>query len=267
MASEIRVLIVTGYGLNCEVESKYAWDLAGAQAEMIHYNDLLANPGRLHDYAALMFVGGFSYGDHMTSGHVFAQRARHRLMRDLERFIRDGKLILGACNGFQIMVKLGLLPGLDGDYFTQKLSIVQNDCGMFQNLWVTLRFEPDSPCVFTRGLNGMGLPVRHGEGKVFTLDRTLLRRLEETRCVACRYADPDTGEPTMKFPHNPNRSLNAIAGISDPTGRIFGLMPHPEAYLYPENHPQWDLQLLKGTLPERGLGLLLFRNAVEFLRR
>lgn len=267
MASDIRVLIATGYGLNCEVESKCAWDLAGAQGEMVHYNDILAAPARLHDYAALMLVGGFSYGDHMTSGHVFAQRARHRLMRALERFIDDGKLILGVCNGFQIMVKLGLLPGLDGDHFTQKLSIVQNDCGLFQNLWVTLRFEPDSPCVFTRGLHSMNLPVRHGEGKVFTLDRKLLRRLEETGCVACRYADPDTLDPTMRFPHNPNGSLHAIAGISDPSGRIFGLMPHPEGYLYPENHPHWDLQLLNGTLPERGHGLQLFRNAVEFLRQ
>jgi phosphoribosylformylglycinamidine synthase subunit PurQ / glutaminase len=267
MASSIPVLIITGYGLNCEAESKYAWELAGAQPELMHFNDLLAQPSRLADFAALMFVGGFSYGDHMTSGHVFALRTRHRLSGDLERFIKQGKLILGVCNGFQIMVKLGLLPGLDEDFFTQKVSIMQNDCGTFQNYWVHLRFESGSPCVFTRGLTSLPLPVRHGEGKVFALDKALIRRLESLGCVPCRYADPATGEATQTFPHNPNGSLDAIAGLCDPSGRIFGLMPHPEAYLYPENHPQWEVQRDRGALPPQGLGLMLFRNAVEHLKQ
>jgi phosphoribosylformylglycinamidine synthase subunit PurQ / glutaminase len=265
MASSIPVLIITGYGLNCEAESKYAWELAGANPEFVHFHDLLENPARLHDFAALMIIGGFSYGDHMTSGHVFALRAKHRMSADLQKFIAQGKLIMGVCNGFQIMVKLGLLPGLDHDYFTQKLSIMQNDCGSFQNYWVRLRFESGSPCIFTRGLTSFPLPVRHGEGKVFSLDRNLLQHLESLGCVPCRYADPVTGEPTQEFPHNPNGSLHAIAGLCDPSGRIFGLMPHPEAYLYPENHPQWELQKQKGTLPEHGLGLALFRNAVDHL--
>jgi phosphoribosylformylglycinamidine synthase subunit PurQ / glutaminase len=265
MASSIPVLIITGYGLNCEAESRYAWELAGANPELVHFNDLLARPSRLEDFAALMFIGGFSYGDHMTSGHVFALRTRHRLSAALEQFIEKGRLIMGVCNGFQIMVKLGLLPGLDGDHFTQKLSIMQNDCGTFQNRWVTLRFE-NSPCVFTRGLTSVPLSVRHGEGKVFTRDKGLVERLENSGCIPCRYADPATGEATQKFPHNPNGSLHAIAGLCDPSGRIFGLMPHPEAYLYPENHPQWEIQRQRGRLPEHGLGLLFFRNAVEHLR-
>lgn len=267
MASDIPVLIITGYGLNCEAESQYAWELAGARPELLHFNDLLARPARLRDFAALMFVGGFSYGDHMTSGHVFALRAKQRMSCELKKFIEQGKLILGVCNGFQIMVKLGVLPGLDNNYFTQKLSLMQNDCGTFQNFWVRLRFEPQSPCVFTRGVDFLPLPIRHGEGKVFALDKNLLQRLEALGCVACRYADPMTGEATQRFPHNPNGSLNAIAGLCDPSGRIFGLMPHPEAYLYPENHPHWDLQRQHNTLPEHGLGLRLFRNAVEHLKR
>ena len=266
MGSDIPVLVITGYGLNCEAESGYAWELAGAKPELIHLSDLLAQPALLQNFAALMFGGGFAYGDHMTSGHVFASRARHRLSGELERFIAQGKLIMGVCNGFQIIVKLGLLPGLDGDYFTQKLSLIQNDCGTFQNFWVPLRFEPDSPCVFTRGLPPFSLPIRHGEGKLFTLDKALLRRLESSGCIPCRYADPVTGEATQKFPYNPNGSLNAIAGVCDPSGRIFGMMPHPEAYLYPENHPQWDLQRQNGTLPDHGLGLALFRNAVNHLK-
>jgi phosphoribosylformylglycinamidine synthase subunit PurQ / glutaminase len=266
MASNISVLIITGYGLNCEDESRYAWELAGARPEMIHFSDLLSQPARLSDFAAMMFIGGFAYGDHMTSGHVFALRAKHRLSGELAKFIREGKLILGACNGFQIMVKLGLLPGLDNDYFTQTVSIIQNDCGAFQDRWVRLRFESASPCVFTRGLDFVDLPVRHGEGKVFTLDKKLLQRLESSGCVPCRYSDPRTGAATQEFPYNPNGALNAIAGLCDPTGRVFGLMPHPEAYLYPENHPQWDLQKLRGTLPAQGMGLSFFSNAVAHLR-
>ena len=267
MASDIPVLIITGYGLNCEAESQYAWELAGANPELVHFSDLLEQPALLRKYAGLMFIGGFAYGDHMTSGHVFAARVRHRLSGELESFIAQGKLILGICNGFQIIVKLGLLPGLDGEYFEQKVSIIQNDCGTFQNYWVRLNFESSSPCVFTRGLDPMLLPIRHGEGKVFTLDKNLIQRIENEGCVPCRYADPATGEPTQHYPHNPNGSLNAIAGLCDPTGRIFGMMPHPEAYIYPENHPQWELQRLQGILPEHGLGLGFFRNAVQHLRQ
>ena len=267
MASNLPVLIITGHGLNCEAESKVAWEMAGAQPVLMHFNDLIARPAQLQKYAALMFIGGFAYGDHMTSGHVFALRTRHRLSGELERFIGQGKLILGVCNGFQIMVKLGLLPGLDREYFTQKLSVIQNDCSTFQNRWVHLRFESASPCVFTGGLSHISLPIRHGEGKVFTLDKNLLKRLETLGCVPCRYADPVSGEATREFPYNPNGSLNAIAGLCDPSGRIFGLMPHPESYLYPENHPKWDMQQMHGALPDHGMGLLLFRNAVEHLRK
>ena len=262
-----KILIITGYGLNCETESKVAWELAGASPELVHFNDLLDRPARLRDYRALMFIGGFSYGDHMSSGHVFALRVKHRMREDLQKFIDAGNLVLGVCNGFQIMVKLGLLPGLDNDFFTQTVSLTQNDCGSFQNFWVRLRFESQSPCVFTRGLEFMPLPIRHGEGKIFTLDQDLLSKIEAQGCVACRYADPMTGAATLEFPHNPNGSLNAIAGLCNPTGKIFGLMPHPEAYLHPENHPQWDLQKLRGELPQRGLGLKIFTNAVEYLRQ
>jgi len=261
-----KILIITGYGLNCEAESRHAWTLAGAAPDLVHLNDLLAQPARLHAYAGLMFIGGFSYGDHMGSGLAFAARLRHHLRADLARFIADGKLILGVCNGFQIMVKLGLLPGLDGDYFTQKVALMHNANGSFQNFWITLRFEPRSPCVFTRGLDRMPLPIRHGEGRLFTLDPALLDRIEALGGVPCRYADPATGAATQEFPHNPNGSLRAIAGLCDPTGRVFGLMPHPEACLFPENHPQWDFQALRGPLPAHGPGLRIFQNAVTFLQ-
>lgn len=259
-----RVLIITGYGVNCEAESAHAWKLAGAKPELVHLNDLLSQPGQLEKFQAMMFIGGFSYGDHMTSGHVFALRVKHHMQPQLQKFIDDGKLVLGICNGFQVMTKMGLLPGLDGDYFTPKVSLMQNDCGTFQNFWCDIRFEEKSPCVFTQGLGTLPLPVRHGEGKIFTLDAALLGRIEAEGCVAARYVAKDN-RPTQQFPFNPNGSLNAIAGLCDPTGRIFGMMPHPEAYLFPENHPNWDKQKLAGTLPARGLGLKLFENAVEFI--
>lgn len=265
MQAKPPVLIITGYGVNCEAESKVAWEMAGAAPQLVHLHDLLDQPERLQAFKALMFIGGFSFGDHMGSGHVLALRIRHCLREDLQRFSAGGNLILGVCNGFQVMVKLGLLPGLNQDYFTQRVALMQNDCGTFQNFWVELGFEPKSPCVFTRGLTRMALPIRHGEGKIFTPDKTVLADLEAAHGVACRYLDPQTSEPTQSYPYNPNGSLNAIAGLCDPTGRVFGLMPHPEAYLFPENHPQWIRQKLDGRLPSHGLGLQLFQNAVAFL--
>jgi phosphoribosylformylglycinamidine synthase len=232
----------------------------------MHLGDLVQEPAQLHENQVLMFVGGFSYGDHMGSGHVFGLRVRHRLGDDLARFVADGKLIMGVCNGFQIMTKIGLLPGLEEGQLEQQVALMQNDCGAFQDFWIELGFESDSPCVFTRGLERMPLPIRHGEGKLFTLDKKLIETLEERNCIPCRYIDPTSGEPTMAFPFNPNGSIHAIAGLCDPTGRIFGLMPHPEAYLFPQNHPQWDLQARDGLLPETGLGLELFRNAVRYLQ-
>ena len=256
------VLIITGYGVNCEAESSRAWTLAGANPTLVHLNDLIANPAQLSTYDAMMFIGGFSYGDHMSSGHVFAQRIRHHLRDHLTQFIADGKLILGICNGFQVMTKIGLLPGLHGDYFEPKVALMQNDCGSFQNYWVQIRFEEDSSSIFTKGLGTIALPIRHGEGKLFTLDQGTLAELDQQGCVAARYVDAKNN-PTQQYPDNPNGSLNAIAGLSDPTGQIFGMMPHPEAYLFPQNHPQWDFQQRKGELPTEGLGLKLFRTAVE----
>lgn len=265
MASKPPVLIITGHGVNCEAESRYAWNQAGADVDFLHLHDLLDDSTKLHNYRALMFIGGFSYGDHMGSGQVMAQRLRTRVQDDLQKFVEDDNLVLGVCNGFQVMIKLGLVPGLDGDFFTQRLALMQNNCGTFQNFWVELKFEPGSPCVFTNGLDRMPLPIRHGEGKIYTPDGKVLKAVEAANCVACRYIDPATGEPTQSFPHNPNGSQHAIAGLCDPSGRLFGLMPHPEAYLFPEHHPHWDLDRVRGDLPREGLGMQLFRNAIGYL--
>ncbi len=260
------ILILTGYGLNCEAESAHAWERAGAAPRLVHLHDLIEDPTPLREAAGLMFIGGFSFGDHLGSGLVFANRLRARLRDELQAFIDRGRIAMGVCNGFQILTKLGLLPALDGDSFTQTVSLQQNECGHFQNFWVRIRFEPESPCIFTRGLPAMDLPIRHGEGRVFTASKDVLAKIERKKLVPCRYIDPETGKPTQRFPHNPNGSAKAIAGLCDETGRVFGLMPHPEAYLFPENHPRWDFQKTRGELPEAGAGLALFINAVDYLK-
>ncbi len=266
MASNPSVLIITGYGLNCEAESKLAWELAGAQASLLHLHDLLENPKRLNDFQALMLIGGSSFGNHMGAGQILALRLRLGLQAELERFIEQRKLILGVGNGFQVMLKLGLLPALDKRYFNQSAALAQNENGLFQSRWVKLAFAATTPCVFTRGLGSLDLPISHGEGRFVIPNKDLLNQLEASQGVVCRYLDPLTAEPTMRFPANPNGSLNAIAGLCDPSGLICGLMPHPQAYLFPENHPQWQQQKLAGSLPAEGLGLAIFRNATHYLK-
>jgi len=266
MPSEVKALVITGFGLNCEAETAHAFRLAGAVPEQVHLNDLLDGHRRLDEFHILAFIGGFSFGDHIASGRVLANRLEHRLNEPLQRFIAHGKLIIGICNGFQTMVKLGILPGLDGDYRSQLVTLTWNDTGVFRDAWVHLVVERDCTCVFTRGLERLDLPIRHGEGKFVTLDQKVLERLENERLVALRYADPTTGEPTSRYPHNPNGSEAAIAGICDPTGRVFGMMPHPEAYLFPWNHPHWSRWQVSGDPPQEGGGLAVFRNAVAFAR-
>ena len=266
MASDVQALIITGFGLNCEAETAHAFRLAGAAPEKVHLSDLLDGRRSLAEFHILAIIGGFSFGDHIASGRVLANRLKHRLDEPIQRFIASGKLVIGICNGFQTMAKLGILPGLDRNYRRQTVTLANNDCGSFRDAWVHLRIEPDSPCIFTRGLEWLDVPVRHGEGKFLTLDDKVLERLERERLVACRYADPETHEPTARFPHNPNGSVGAIAGICDPTGRVFGLMPHPEAHLFPWNHPHWTRRTISGDQPAEGEGVAIFRNAVSFAR-
>ena len=259
-----KIIIITGYGVNCEAESAYAWKLAGAEPSLVHINDLLTNPDQILNYNIMMFIGGFSYGDHMTSGHVFAQRIKQHMQGSLLKFISQDKLILGICNGFQVMTKIGLLPGLNNEFFTQKVSLIQNDCGSFQNFWINIKENKKSKCIFTKNINTISLPIRHGEGKLFTLENNIIDEIEKNNCVPVRYVDANNLQ-TQDFPDNPNGSINAIAGLCDPSGRIFGMMPHPEAYLFPENYPHWDIQKVNMNLPEYGLGLLFFKNAVELI--
>jgi phosphoribosylformylglycinamidine synthase len=261
---QVRVLILTGLGLNCEAETAAGFRLAGASPEQIHLLDILENGKgpRLADFHLLAFIGGFAFGDHLGAGFVFANKIRWKLYDQLLEFIEKGGLALGVCNGFQTMVRLGLLPGLDGDYRTPRATLAPNDRLGYRDAWVRLAFDAESPCVWTRGLKGMDLPARHGEGKFLAESPELLERLETDRQVAARYVDPQ-GHPSEAWPHNPNGSPRAVAGICDPSGRLFGLMPHPDAYLYPFHHPRWQQRRLAGALPDEGEGIAIFRNGVD----
>ena len=263
----VRALVITGFGLNCERETAAAFSVAGAQAEQVHLNDLLDGHRHLREFQILTFIGGFSFGDHLGAGTVFANRLKYRMREPLAEFVRSGRLVIGICNGFQTITRLGLVPALDGDIFQQQVALAQNRQGVFRDDWILLKANPASPCIFTRGVDLLPLPVRHGEGRFIPQDDATLARLEQDELICLRYADPETGETTDAFPHNPNGSVNAIAGICDPSGRIFGLMPHPEAYLSPFNHPHWHRQQLNGVLPQKGLGQIIFENAVRFAQK
>ncbi|MCH9681691.1 MAG: phosphoribosylformylglycinamidine synthase subunit PurQ [Deltaproteobacteria bacterium] len=268
-AADVRALVLAGYGLNCEAETAAGLRMTGARADIIHVGDVLADGGRAFDDARMVvFGGGFSFGDHIASGRVFANRLRFALGERLARFVDDGGLVLGICNGFQTIVKLGLLPALDRragqGLAPQQASLVSNDRLGYRNAWVALAIDPSSPCVFTRRSTGAPLhvPSRHGEGKLVFADPQVRALVEAEHLAPVRYVDA-RGEPTEAWPANPNGSAAGLAGLCDRTGRVFGLMPHPEAYLYPNNHPDWIAQRDTGRLPTVGHGLGLLANGVH----
>ena len=261
-----KTLIITGFGFNCEEETRCAFQTCGSSVTLIHLNDLFSEPEQLLKHQILVIIGGFSFGDHLGAGTVMANRIKFRLFEPLKKFIRDRKLIFGICNGFQILVRIGLLPATRSNFFSPQATLVANDHNVFRDDWVTLKCNPDSPCVFTKGIDEISLPIRHGEGKfVGANQNNLIEEMESKNLVAMRYIHPHSHTPTQEFPYNPNGSTNAIAGISDPSGRIFGLMPHPEAYISPYNHPHWIRQQIEGVLPHSGAGLDIFQNAVDFI--
>jgi phosphoribosylformylglycinamidine synthase len=269
---KVKALVLAGNGINCEMEMAHACKLGGADGvDIVYIYDLLSGAVKLDDYHFLNLPGGFLDGDDLGSAKAMAHRLKYariagsgeRLEEGILRFIREGKLILGVCNGFQLMVKSGLIPGLGGNIGQQTVTLTFNDSGRFEDRWVYLKVNPDSPSIFTKGLRGLYLPVRHGEGKFIPRDEGVMAQLARKNLIALQYSDPDYQSPTMEYPLNPNGAVAAIAGISDETGRLFGLMPHPEAYLYYVNHPRWTRE----KVPEEGMGLAIFRKAIDYIRK
>ncbi len=252
--AKVRTLITRAPGTNRDGETAFAFQQAGATAYVVHVNQLIHREEQLTDYQIMVIPGGFSYGDDVAAGKVLANELRLKLGEDILRFIEDGKLILGICNGFQMLVKAGFLP--EPDSSATQMTLANNDSGKFECRWVHLKVNKDSPCVFTKGIDTLYLPVAHGEGKVVA-DRDILPRLN----IALYYTD-EYGNINAGYPHNPNGSMGNIAGICDGSGRVFGLMPHPEDHICVTQHPQWT----RSGAKDFGGGFQIFRNAVAWAR-
>lgn len=321
-SKRVRVLVLTGFGLNCDIETAHAFELAGADAQRVHINSLISGKVELDPFHILAFGGGFSWGDDHGAGVIQALKLKNHIGDKILSFISQGKLVIGICNGFQTLVNLGLLPGVDRDYQTRSVALTWNDCGNFRDQWVNMVVNPNSPCVFTKeavaGISSteeevidgdtscaersggepsyhLELPVRHAQGK-FVASPSVIERLIAENLVVLRYAalkadesgmgkngqNPDEKrlrplfEPAMqRFPMNPNGSVYDIAGICDPSGHIFGLMPHPEAYNHYTNHPDWTIRgerikrgaaIVDGVVETRITpGMKIFLNGVNYM--
>ena len=245
----LRAIVLRTAGINCDYESKHVLERVGFEAELVHINSFIRKEVNLLDYNFLFLPGGFSHGDYLGSGKILANKLVHRLGDVVPEFIKNGNLVVGICNGFQVLVKAGLLPGFDGDYKRQELSLTFNDSSHFQCEWVKLRNANKGKCVFTPGIEEMDVPIAHGEGKFIAQDEALIKRLEKKDMIAFNYVD------------NPNGSMADIAGICDESGRVLGMMPHPERAQY-----SWQLpQSTRQRLPEKTPGFKVFENAAKYL--
>lgn len=255
------VLVLKTDGINRDEEMAFAFQLAGGTAKIVHINELRSKKESLKNYHILAIPGGFSYGDDVVSGKILAVELTSFFADELKKFMqRKNTLVLGVCNGFQILVRTGLLPfGTIGE---MKTTLTNNDSGHFECRWVPLKVETNSNCVFLNGMKDMRVlyPVAHGEGKFFA-DQKTIEQIEKNNLVVFRYTDSE-GSPTQTYPLNPNGALNAIGGITDTTGRVLGLMPHPECFVRIEQHPNWRRENI--SQPH---GLPLFENMIRYVRK
>ena len=250
-----RVLILRAPGANCDAEAQFAFELAGALAERVHINRLREQPALLHQYQILVIPGGFTYGDDVAAGKILANQLRHFLGDALRAFRDADKLILGICNGFQVLLKAGLLVAPDDE--GPLATLAGNASGKFEDRWIHLRATPGR-CPFLTGYDRLHIPVAHGEGRLLCRAAWILQGLSEAGQVVLRYVTA-AGKPAA-YPDNPNGSQEDVAGLCDVSGRVLGLMPHPERHTLPTQHPRWTRE----GLAAEGEGLRLFRNAVQF---
>ncbi|MBS0209722.1 MAG: phosphoribosylformylglycinamidine synthase subunit PurQ [Planctomycetes bacterium] len=256
-----RVLVLRAPGTNCDLESCYAFERAGGEADALHVNRLLENPRVLSDYQILCFAGGFSYGDDISAGRILGSQLRLHLNEALHEFKVAEKLIIGICNGFQILMQSDLLlaehPAADGEP-EPAATLTNNDSHRYEDRWVHLGVSSDR-CVFLRGIERMYLPVAHGEGRFVPRSAAIGEHLRGAGQLCLRYTAAD-GSPAKGFPDNPNGAWDNVAGVCDVTGRVFGLMPHPERHIERTQHPRWT----RPETTQTGDGLKIFQNAVSY---
>lgn len=255
---EVKAIVLRAAGINCDMETEYALELAGAKAQRVHINRIIEDKSLLDAFQIIVFPGGFSYGDDVAAGKILANQIVHHLYDPIQKFIEQGKLVLGICNGFQVLVKAGILSGGESIRHQEDVTITWNDSGKFEDRWVYLAPQTER-CVFIESGRQIYLPIAHAEGKVVTKDAAVLERLKTEGCVAFKYVDDNGNEGD--YPVNPNGSLDSIAGLTDATGRVLGLMPHPERFVRPTQHPRWSR--LENVHID---GMTIFNNAVKYIR-
>ncbi|MBL7152474.1 MAG: phosphoribosylformylglycinamidine synthase I [Phycisphaerae bacterium] len=282
--TEVKAIVLRAAGINCDMETEYALELAGAKAERVHINRMIEDKRMLDEFQIIVFPGGFSYGDDVAAGKILANQVVHHLSEAVQKFIDKGKLVLGICNGFQVLVKTGILPGNGKELGTspspkgpwrgdrkntekerlsktdnQSLTITYNDSGKFEDRWVYLAPQSER-CVFIEPGRQIYLPIAHAEGKVVTKDEATPAELKSEGRVAFKYVDKNGEEG--EYPVNPNGSIESIAGLTDGTGRVLGLMPHPERFVRRTQHPRWT----RGENGDDADGMTIFNNAVKYVR-
>ena len=255
-------MILRTAGTNCDGETAYALELAGAETEKVHVNRLIEQPDLLRSFQLLAFPGGFSYGDDIAAGRILANQIAHHLHDALHQFVEAGKPVIGICNGFQVLVKTDLLPGPLAGKTGQTCTLTNNDCGRFVDRWIRLK-AASRKCIWTEGLDQLEVPIAHGEGKFIAADDQVRKALWENDQVAFVYVRPDGSPADGAFPDNPNGSVDDIAGVCDSTGLVLGLMPHPERFVDAIQHPAWRQS---GRASGEGAGLKVFKNAVGHVR-
>jgi len=266
-----RALVLAGFGINCEEETAAAFRLAGAEVVVAHVNEIFEERCSMHEFDVVTLPGGFSFGDDLGAGKALANKLLHKrsrsggLIRDeIERFLGDGKYLLGICNGFQILVKMGLLPNTSGT-MEQEVTLTSNASGRFEDRWCRCSATVPWRTPFLWGISALDLPVRHGEGRLMIRNATVREAIVTQGLTCLQYCD-ESGRPTDEYPCNPNGSELACAGLTDVTGQILGMMPHPEAYLSIYNHPNWGRKV-NGASSDEGEGLAIFRSIVEHVKR
>ncbi|MFH1218540.1 MAG: phosphoribosylformylglycinamidine synthase I [Candidatus Peregrinibacteria bacterium] len=267
--SKPKALILTGYGINCEEETAKSFAQAGAIPKVVHINDLIDNPKSLNNYQILAYPGGFSYADDTGAGNALANKLKNNLQEEIFNFAKQDKLIIGICNGFQMLANTGLAPATNNQYGKREVALMHNKTARLECRWIHLK-NTSKKCVWTKGIDVIHLPIAHGEGNFYT-DQKTLSHMQTNNQIVFKYVKPDGSPAASIYPFNPNGALEDIAGICDESGRILGMMPHPERFTSFTNNYDWPLlkeELIRQNLPipKEGEGLKIFKNAVKYFQ-